>query len=240
MLIILSFLKLLDKRLPPLVVRLLLMWYSEQRVKVKWKSSLSSSFGVSNGVRQGGVLSPILLTVYIDELLLELEKAGVGCYWRHHFVGAVCYADDVALLAPSPSALRLILDTCRRVANSLSLIFNAAETQLICFSSCASDTTSAPNFVCLGESLSLCKTVTHLGHVLSHDLSDAPDIRVKAKDVAKKANYMLYSFSCCDKFTKTSLLQSFCLSLPGSVTWKLSCLQLKSLEVTFNNTLRKV
>ena len=97
-----------------------------------------------------GVLSPILFTVYIDELLLELEKAGVGCYWRHHFVGAVCYADDVALLAPSPSALRLILDTCRHVANSLSLIFNAAKTQLICFSSCAPDTTRAPNFVFLG------------------------------------------------------------------------------------------
>ena len=149
-------------------------------------------------------------------------------------MGAVCYADDVALLAPSPSALRLILDTCRRVANSLSLFFNAAKTQLICFSSCASDTTSAPKFVFLGESLSLCNTVTHLGHILSHDLSDAPDIRVKAKYLAKKANYMLYSFSCCDQ------LQSFCLSLPGSATWKLSCLQLKSLEVTFNNTLRKV
>ena len=62
------FKKLLDKHLPPLVVRLLLMWYSEQRVKVRWKSSLSSSFGVSNGVRQGGVSSPILFTVYIDEL----------------------------------------------------------------------------------------------------------------------------------------------------------------------------
>ena len=100
--------------------------------------------------------------------------------------------------------------------------------------------TSAPKFVFLGESLSLCKTVTHLGHRLSHDLSDTPDIRAKAKDLAKKANYMLYSFSCCDQLTKTSLLQSFCLSLPGSATWKLSCLQLKSLEVTFNNTLRKV
>ena len=51
---------------------------------------------------------------------------------------------------------------------------------------------------------------------------------------------MLYSFSCCDQFTKTGLLQISCLSLPGSATWKLSCLQLKSLEVTFNNTLRKV
>ena len=44
-----------DKHLPPLVVRLLLMWDSEQRVKVRWKSSLESSIGVSNGVLQGGL-----------------------------------------------------------------------------------------------------------------------------------------------------------------------------------------
>ena len=44
------FKKLLDKHLPPFVVRLLLMWDSEQRFKVRWKSSLESSIGVSNGV----------------------------------------------------------------------------------------------------------------------------------------------------------------------------------------------
>ena len=87
-----------------------------------------------------------------------------------------------------------MLDTCMHFANSHSLIFNAAKTQLICFSSCASDIISALNFVFLGESLSLCKTVTHLGHILSHDLSDAPDIRDKAKDLAKKANYAALFF----------------------------------------------
>ena len=65
------------------------------------------SFHMSNGLWQGGVLSPILFTIYIDDLL---EEHGAGCYWKHHFVGAVCYADDVALLAPSPSALRIMLN----------------------------------------------------------------------------------------------------------------------------------
>ena len=72
--------------------------------------------------------------IYMDDLLLELERAGVGCFWRHHYVGAVCYADDLALLAPSLSALRIMLDICIHYASSHSLIFNASKTQLIRFS----------------------------------------------------------------------------------------------------------
>jgi hypothetical protein len=69
-------------------------------------------FLVSNDICQGGVLSPILFTVYIDDLLLELERQGIGCYW---------------LLAPSPSALRLMLNTCSFFATSHNLIFNVIQ-----------------------------------------------------------------------------------------------------------------
>ena len=50
--------------------------YSDQNVcaRVSWNGQFSNKFSVSNGVRQGGVLSPILFTVYIDDLLTELEK----------------------------------------------------------------------------------------------------------------------------------------------------------------------
>ena len=55
--------------------------------------------------------------------LTEFEKKGVGCYWNNHFVGALCYTDDIALLAPS-AALRSMLDTCSSFASSRSLLFN--------------------------------------------------------------------------------------------------------------------
>jgi hypothetical protein len=92
---------------------------------------LSVPFSVSNGVRQGSILSPFLFSVYyVDGLLLELSKSGVGCFWG---AGVFCYADDIVLLTPCASALRIMLDICNSFATKRKLEFNANKTQLICF-----------------------------------------------------------------------------------------------------------
>ena len=67
---------------------------------IKWSADISCSFDTSNGIKQGGVLSPLLFNVYLDELILLLWEQGVGCHMNDMFVGAFCYADDVTLLAP--------------------------------------------------------------------------------------------------------------------------------------------
>ena len=46
--------------------------------------------------------------MYIDSLLLDLCDSGVGCYWGCSFVGAFSYADDLVLLAPCASAMRMM------------------------------------------------------------------------------------------------------------------------------------
>ena len=51
-----------------------------QTLRVQWCQTLTSSFKVCNGVKQGGVLSPILFAVYVDSLLGRLEQSGVGCH----------------------------------------------------------------------------------------------------------------------------------------------------------------
>jgi len=67
----------------------------------------------SNGICQGGVLLPILFAIYLDDLLTGVALAVTGIF----FVCAVGYADDVALLAPSPSALRIMLHFCVNFAS---------------------------------------------------------------------------------------------------------------------------
>ena len=97
---------LLERGLPLSIVHFLISWYSMQQLCVHWNSSLSDPFKVSNGVRQGSVLSPILFfSVYLDSLLVDLSKSGVGCNWGSFFAGAFGYADDVVLLAQCAAAL---------------------------------------------------------------------------------------------------------------------------------------
>ena len=71
--------------------------------------------------------------------------------------------------------------------------FNPSKTQLIRFSRSPSSTCTAC-FVFCGQHLSFLDTVTHLGHLLHYNLSDAPDINHKLRDMVKKANCLLASF----------------------------------------------
>jgi len=59
---------------------------------------------------------PFFFCVYIDGLLQRLYESGVGCYIGNVFVGALVYADDVVLLAPTHSAMRRMLRVCEDVA----------------------------------------------------------------------------------------------------------------------------
>ena len=54
------------------------------------------TFRCSNGIRQGGQLSPLLYNVYADNLNHHLEATGVGCYVGGAWVNSLSYADDMA------------------------------------------------------------------------------------------------------------------------------------------------
>ena len=116
--------KMLKKGMCPLTVRLLLNMYTEQKLQVKWNDILSDKFEVTNGVRQGGVLSPLFYSIYIDDLLEKLKRNGIGCHIGHHFVGALGYADDLILLSPSLTGLMNMIKLCEDYACDHDILFN--------------------------------------------------------------------------------------------------------------------
>ena len=58
-----------------------------QIVQVRWNAQLSDTFSVSNGIKQGGILSPVLFSIYTDTLLTALKESGAECYLGHLFAG---------------------------------------------------------------------------------------------------------------------------------------------------------
>ena len=66
----------------------------------------------------------------MDELLARLREAGVGCYVSCWFVGALAYADDLVLLAPSATAMRRLLSVCDSFASEYNMLFNAKKVQM--------------------------------------------------------------------------------------------------------------
>ena len=44
---------------------------------IKWGTTTSRLFNASNRVRQGGILSPYLFTVYVDGLSNTLNNVGI-------------------------------------------------------------------------------------------------------------------------------------------------------------------
>ena len=70
--------------------KLSIIMYTTQSIRVKWGNSISSSFSCSNGVKQGGVLSPLMFCIYMDVLLVRLSNlvlvsqfAWFSCYPLH-------------------------------------------------------------------------------------------------------------------------------------------------------------
>jgi len=85
------FVNLKNRGVPMVFIRLLCNWYKRMNCSVLWKNVLGDVFSVNCGVRQGGVLSPILFSIYVDDLVDLLRHSGFGIYIGKLFLGCILY-----------------------------------------------------------------------------------------------------------------------------------------------------
>ena len=179
------------------VVRLLVTWYMSQRFHAQWGISLSEGFSVSNGVRQGGILSPYLFNVYTDELSRRLDSSGVGC----HYLGSVnhlCYADDMVLVAPTPQGLQKMLDICADFADTHDVLFNTKKTVCMALLPNMFKDMLLPDIVLRGNVLSYVDKYKYLGFYLSN-ASKSEDLELchQYRLLCCRTNSLVRKFSLC-------------------------------------------
>ncbi len=73
------FIILIDRGLPPIIVRSLYDMYWIQKIQAVWNVYMSETFETENGIKQGSVILPVLFTIYMDELFKVLEEIVFGC-----------------------------------------------------------------------------------------------------------------------------------------------------------------
>ena len=95
---------------------------------IKWDKCTSDSFNVSNGVRQGRVLSPYLFTVYMNDLSSELNKINAGCIVGNLKLNQIMHADDLCcFFCPSLSGLNELLAVRSKYAVAHNIVFNTSK-----------------------------------------------------------------------------------------------------------------
>ena len=99
-------------------------WFAVSKSCVKWDTYFSRHFSLSCGVRQGGVLSPYLFAVFVDDVIYKVRSENLGCYISSVCVSIFLYADDILLLAPTIEGLQHLLNVCEREFEELDMCIN--------------------------------------------------------------------------------------------------------------------
>jgi hypothetical protein len=71
-------LKLMKRRMPVALVKLLQFWFSISCNCVRWNNIMSEPYSLLAGIRQGGVLSPVFFSIYVDDFLQSLKNLAVA------------------------------------------------------------------------------------------------------------------------------------------------------------------
>ena len=231
--------KLKFRNMPLVIIRLLQYWYKFQKFFVRWSSCVSEPFCVSNGVRQGGILSPAFFNVFVDELSVCLRSVSVGCYIGETCMNHIIYADDTALLAPSPAALQKLIDIAAGFINERELVVNMKKTKCMTIKPKCDKVLHVPTFYMNGNAIKTTCKESYLGVDITDDFKDDSSIAKQARGMYARGNMMNSRFGNCTEDVKKQLFLSYCESFYCAALWdNFTHTALTQLHVAHNSIFR--
>jgi exonuclease III len=231
--------KLQKAHLPFELINILKYWYRNQVNSVRWDGALSGSYRLDCGVRQGGLSSPTLFNLYVNDLIGELGGARVGCHVDGVCVNNISYADDMVLLSASICGLRRLVSICEEYATSHGLAYNVKKSQVMVFGAGSHRYDNIPHVSINGKKLERVFKLKYLGHVLTPDLKDNEDIERERRALSVRANMLARRFARCSREVKITLFRAFCTSFYTCCLWaNYTQKAYGALRVQYNNAFR--
>ena len=144
----------------------------------------------------------------MNDLLIILRKNGLGCHVDSLFVGAIMFADDLALLAPTRGAMQKMLDLCESYCREYCLSFNAKKTKSMIFGK-GFDTLDPANLMLNNERIQYVSEWRYLGCLITRGKEFSYSCRSELASFRRSANSIVSSLAKPSEQVAMKLLYSF-------------------------------
>ena len=188
-------------------------------------------------MKLGGILSPILFAIYIDELFCRLQKSGFGCYIGNLFAGCFGYANDITLLAPSICALKLMMSIVDEYGLEYCVLFNPDKCQLISY--VPHNQRSIDGIHHDKVFIKNNTSAVHVGNLIGPNIKHQDVYNVTNKFISS-VNHVTSVFSKCHSHVKQYLFQTYCMPLYGAILWDLSSDKIEYFFTQWRKSIRKL
>ena len=143
-------------------------------------------------------------------------------YWKYAMQYITIYADDLVLLAPSWTAMQLLLNICVNSVTSLDMKFNASKSVSMIYAPYNVNKRVQfiyPNFKLNDDLIATVDNVKYLGHLIATD-NDGRDIITRPMSLLyARTNFIIRKFAECSTDVKKCLLRAYCINFYGIALW---------------------
>ena len=184
--------------------------YAKVKSCVRSKNGLTNFFNYCRGVRQGCRLSPLLFSLYINDLVTYLENEGVAGFelWDIRLC-AMFYADDLILIAESEHDLKLQMKTLGNYTSRWDMEINSSKTKVMVFNDPKKRKERGIFDKINNHDIHITNSYKYLGVIVNnkHSFKDHTDM------IIDKANKCFFSLLKKSKSEEDSILDSYYISL---------------------------
>ena len=230
---------LINNGICPLILRIIARMYELSSAVVRWDKSISDSFQLGNGVREGSVLSPFLFSLYLNPLLNEINSSRMGCYIGNTPSNVFAYADDIVILAPTVNSLRFLTKILINYSTNFKVTFNPNKSFIIFYSNLKSNFNFGSNIDINGINFQIVKEGKHLGFQINNS-SNIYDFCNVFGEMSVRTNVLRSNFYALDVESKIKLFNSQCMSLYGCELWNLEDVGICRLEITWRKCIKSL